>query len=139
MDRWIFVFWKDYLVNATIYGVDRIDKPSRLEGVDGITYCRLDCTDKRSLDDKFKGIEFDIIIDDASHKLVQQKASFEILYPKLKSGGTYVIEDADVDNMNIFKAMNKGAELYDMRELRKGNNRTGRLNNLVVYKKGMHG
>jgi hypothetical protein len=35
----------------------------------------------------------DIIIDDGSHKVSNQQKSFEILFPILKSGGVYVIED----------------------------------------------
>lgn len=36
---------------------------------------------------------FDIIIDDGSHIMSDQQASFEILFPRLNSGGWYVIED----------------------------------------------
>lgn len=36
---------------------------------------------------------FDIIIDDGGHTMNQQIVSFETLFPKLNSGGIYVIED----------------------------------------------
>ena len=36
---------------------------------------------------------FDIIIDDGGHTMNQQVVSFETLFPKMKSGGVYVIED----------------------------------------------
>lgn len=39
------------------------------------------------------GVDFDIIIDDGSHVSAHQIASFEFLFPSLKSGGIYVIED----------------------------------------------
>jgi hypothetical protein len=36
---------------------------------------------------------FDIIIDDGSHRVWHVLASFEVLFPLLKDGGIYVIED----------------------------------------------
>jgi demethylmacrocin O-methyltransferase len=39
------------------------------------------------------GGDYDIIIDDGIHKFEQIKVSFETLYPYLKKGGLYVIED----------------------------------------------
>ena len=36
---------------------------------------------------------FDLIVDDASHLYRPTLASFEVLYPRLRPGGTYVIED----------------------------------------------
>jgi cephalosporin hydroxylase len=35
----------------------------------------------------------DIVIDDASHKQIDQQASFRTLWPHVKQGGVYVIED----------------------------------------------
>ncbi len=37
--------------------------------------------------------ELDLVVDDASHTYEQTKASFEILFPLLKPGGIYSIED----------------------------------------------
>lgn len=37
--------------------------------------------------------DFDIIIDDGGHTMNQQITSFKMLFPHLKSGGIYVIED----------------------------------------------
>ena len=36
---------------------------------------------------------FDIIIDDGGHKMNQQIASFNALWPRLSDGGLYVVED----------------------------------------------
>ena len=37
--------------------------------------------------------QLDLVIDDASHLYTETKKSFEILFPLLKAGGLYVIED----------------------------------------------
>lgn len=39
------------------------------------------------------GGEFDIIIDDGGHTMIQQITSFATLFPFLKSGGIYIVED----------------------------------------------
>jgi Methyltransferase domain len=41
----------------------------------------------------FSGQEIDLIIDDASHLFDLSKKTFEMYFPILKSGGTYVLED----------------------------------------------
>jgi len=55
-----------------------------------------DQTDRKALNkivtDHFKN-DLDMIIDDASHFLGNTRASFEILFPHLRPGGIYVIED----------------------------------------------
>ncbi len=37
---------------------------------------------------------FDLVIDDGSHQMSDQRASFELLYPRLTDGGLYICEDA---------------------------------------------
>lgn len=43
----------------------------------------------------FPGDTFDIVIDDASHAPDEQAALLELYAPRLKPGGTYVVEDID--------------------------------------------
>ena len=45
------------------------------------------------LDVEKKAGPFDIIIDDASHVSMHQIITFETLFPKLKKGGMYIVED----------------------------------------------
>ena len=40
---------------------------------------------------------FDVIIDDGSHKPSDQIKSFEILWPMLSDGGLYIIEDVQCE------------------------------------------
>jgi predicted O-methyltransferase YrrM len=37
--------------------------------------------------------EFDLVIDDASHLLVPTRTSFEVLFPRLRRGGLFILED----------------------------------------------
>jgi cephalosporin hydroxylase len=67
-------------------------------GLDGQikTYWQTDQKDKARLrtivETEFDG-PLDLVIDDASHLYRQTRASFETLFPLLRSGGLYIIED----------------------------------------------
>jgi predicted O-methyltransferase YrrM len=61
----------------TILGVDQSDR----ETVTGIA------------DREFGGEPLDLVIDDASHLLRESTATFEMLFPRLRPGGVYVLED----------------------------------------------
>lgn len=58
-------------------------------GVDQADAARL----RAILDDAFGGEALDLVVDDASHQYAETVASFEVLFPRLRPGGTYVIED----------------------------------------------
>jgi predicted O-methyltransferase YrrM len=47
----------------------------------------------RVLDQDLQGADLDLVIDDASHLYAESRASFEMLYPRLRPGGLYVLED----------------------------------------------
>ena len=129
------MLWDDYLVNAKIYGIDIRSIPKELVVSERIKYIQVDCTNKDELEKEFEGIEFDVIIDDASHKLDHQISAFNILYPKLKVCGTYVIEDVQVHNFPAYKKLNKNAILDDMRHKRREWRRIGKANNLIIITK----
>lgn len=54
--------------------------------------------------EEFHGEPLDLVIDDASHDLAPTRASFEALFPRLRPGGIYVIEDWDAQHQ-IEKAL----------------------------------
>jgi hypothetical protein len=98
-EGWSHLMWHDYFQNAIIYGVDNLADVQNgdlkhLEN-DRIKMFVGDCTDKDFLDESFDGITFDIIIDDASHKIEDQVLSYKHLFPKLCSDGMYFIEDVE--------------------------------------------
>jgi cephalosporin hydroxylase len=64
------------------YGVNQADRARLAEIVDA----------------EFPGQRLDLVVDDASHLYDETKASFEVLYPRLRPGGVFVIEDWTVDH-----------------------------------------
>lgn len=62
----------------------------------------VDQTDRRALTEivgrEIGAAGIDLVIDDASHQLGATRASFEILFPLMRPGGLYVIEDWNADH-----------------------------------------
>lgn len=48
---------------------------------------------------ELSGRHIDLVIDDASHRLAQTRTSFETLFPLMRPGGVYVIEDWNADHL----------------------------------------
>ena len=84
--------WCDYFPKAQIVGVD-ISDFSAFED-ERFRFVRADCGDREQLRKVSElGVQFDIIIDDGSHAAFHQQLTFLELFPLLKAGGFYVIED----------------------------------------------
>ncbi len=84
--------WKDYFRKGQIYAFDIYDKVPLEE--DRIKIFQGDQTDKNFLKELTRSIgDMDIIIDDGSHMNKDIILTFEYLFPKLKDGGIYVVED----------------------------------------------
>jgi predicted O-methyltransferase YrrM len=49
--------------------------------------------------DELRGRPVDLVVDDASHLLAPTRASFEVLFPLLREGGLYIIEDWNWDHI----------------------------------------
>jgi 8-demethyl-8-alpha-L-rhamnosyltetracenomycin-C 2'-O-methyltransferase len=86
--------WRDYFEFATIVGLDNETKNLKLG--DRVTICRGSQSDAECLTslNSERG-PFDIIIDDGSHRPEDQFTSFTTLFPLMKPGGIYVIEDLE--------------------------------------------
>jgi predicted O-methyltransferase YrrM len=74
-------------------GLDEIVRP--YYGVDQADTARL----TEIVDLEFGDEPLDLVIDDASHQIVETRASFEALFPRVRPGGTYVIEDWSNDHV----------------------------------------
>ena len=66
------------------YGVDQSDRVRLTEIVDA----------------EFDGELLDLVLDDASHEYLPTRTSFEVLFPRLRPGGVFVIEDWTTDHTN---------------------------------------
>ena len=83
--------WKEYFPNAVeIIGIDVDERCKKFESGNVRVYIG-DQEDIAFLD-SIPGL-FDVIIDDGGHTMTQQQTSFHRMFPKLKDGGIYVIED----------------------------------------------
>jgi hypothetical protein len=86
--------WRSYLPNATIYGVDIYEK--RFDPEPRLVTLQADQSDPASLRRIFDTCAtFDVIVDDGSHVGSDIITSFSVLFPSLRVGGLYVIEDLE--------------------------------------------
>jgi len=86
--------WRNYFgPEATIFGIDI--EPACAERFDPPNQVRIGSQDDpaflRSVVGEMGGL--DIVLDDGSHIAPHQDASFRVLFPLLKAGGLYIIED----------------------------------------------
>jgi len=79
--------WKEYFPNANVYGVDVIDVVPEEYRKDTVTRIVSDIKDWKN------DIEWDIVIDDGSHYLLDVAYVFATYVLRLKPGGVIVIED----------------------------------------------
>jgi hypothetical protein len=94
--------WQAYFPRASVYGVD-INEAKRFEN-DRVKTCIADQSKRDQLKkclDKFGG-QFDLLIDDGGHSMEQQQVSFGFLFPYVKPGGFYSIEDLHTSMPNIY-------------------------------------
>lgn len=106
--------WHKYFTDANIIGIDRspVNYTSSSKNITVIQ-------GKSSRLDTFKTIKnVDIVIDDGSHKVYDQIATYNILYPRLNPNGIYIIEDIrNIDeSKNNFLSLNKNAIIFDYRK-----------------------
>ena len=110
--------WHDYFSNATIYGIDK--RPAWKNIGNYNNRCKVITGNSNDIS-TYKEIpnDIDIVIDDGSHKLVDQIKSFGILFPKLKKGGLYIIEDiGSIDEVKkTFLDLHSSAKIYDFRNI----------------------
>jgi SAM-dependent methyltransferase len=84
--------WQEYFPNAKLYGVD-ISDFSAFE-TDRFKFVRADAGDEKQLQKVVDlAVPFDVIIDDGSHAPFHQQRAFLSLFPALRPGGLFIIED----------------------------------------------
>lgn len=86
--------WLEWLPNTTIYGFDIKDCAPDLKKNDRFKFLIGDQSNIEDLDKLKDSIPYcDVIIDDGSHFSRHQLLTLGTLWPKLKHGGYYFIED----------------------------------------------
>jgi cephalosporin hydroxylase len=86
--------WRDYFTNANIYGID-VDKNTMFEEDRIKTYCS-NSMDKDTMDNILSKLpQFDMAVDDGLHTMEANLETLKIVFPYLKNGGIYVIEDVN--------------------------------------------
>lgn len=84
--------WKHYFRRGLIYGLDIFEKTGVAES--RVNVLQGDQGDEKFLDTMARELgPFDIIIDDGSHISHHIIASFNALFPHVRPGGLYVVED----------------------------------------------
>lgn len=88
------LMWTDYFSKATIHGAD-ISPASEgcVNYSDRIKFHLLDQRDRAQLKNMEQFSPFDFIIDDGNHWWMEQILTFETLFPYVRKGGIYIVED----------------------------------------------
>jgi len=127
--------WRDYFLNANIYGAD-IDK-NILKNEDRIKTYYVDQTNPDTIDKMFNeiGVDyFDVILEDGLHEFNANICFFENSIKYLSPSGTYIIEDVYYKDqekfINYFKKLNYNFAVIDIYHQRNIAN-----NCLIVIKK----
>ena len=96
--------WADYFVNATIYGAD-IDESSVICETysNRIKFQLIDQRDEAQLKNLEQFSPFDLIIDDGNHRWMEQILTFNTLFPYVRKGGIYIVEDTVTSYWKMYK------------------------------------
>jgi len=101
--------WQKYFDNCHVFGLDpngahsKNSSPLSDDGKSEISVYIGKQQDVKLLDKivEHAGGSIDVIIDDASHGMMEQQTSFFHLFPKLSPGGLYFIEDLQTSFMKV--------------------------------------
>ena len=83
--------WRDFFPGALIFGMDRDLAPYQSEDTDRIMVFAGDQTNRTEM--AYIEGPLDLIVDDGGHSMDQQQISLAALFPKLRPGGLYILED----------------------------------------------
>jgi hypothetical protein len=105
------LMWAAYFSKGMVYGIDIQDKTSLSRGRIKVLQCSQ--TDRARLNEVGDAYgPFDFIVDDGSHINSHQIESFRILWPFVKNGGTYIIEDVQTSYWPAFGGGHFGSHDY---------------------------
>ncbi len=120
--------WEQYF-KGIVFGIDCDElphgglqdlRPMIAEGTHNIFI--MDGTSKADIEKNFKGVKFDVIIDDGSHNLDHQLESYKHFKSHIAKGGIYIIEDIQNIDANREAFLNidpsKKVEILDRRAIK---------------------
>jgi hypothetical protein len=96
MDLWAdlaqktLTMWRDFLPKARITALDRADAGP--QAMPGVTYARIDLDSPPDIAAAVPDAAH-VVIDDATHASHHQQNGLRALFPKLATGGLYIVED----------------------------------------------
>ena len=86
--------WEEYFKNADLHFIDiTFQNIKHFSNRSHYHLCDQENPESLQAFIQKTGGDFDLIIDDGGHTMKQQITSFVTLFPYLKSGGIYIIED----------------------------------------------
>lgn len=102
--------WREWMPQAWVFGIDIAPEVAERDEHVFIG----DQADERFLIEVLaKTGPPDIVIDDGGHMSSQMIASFRTLFPRLRAGGLYVVEDTHCFHSPTYNDREKGASAYD--------------------------
>lgn len=105
------LMWAAYFQKGSIYGIDVVDKTALSRGRIKVFQCSQ--VDRERLTALAREIgPFDFVIDDGSHMNRHQIETFRILWPFVKDGGAYVVEDVQTSYWPMFGGGVFGSPAY---------------------------
>lgn len=126
--------WREIFPNATIVGLD-IGPSEHCPRLDRLEIHQGDRRDYNAVMNCVRGRKFDLIIDNASHKIGDQLTSLFWLWPHVALGGKYVIEEFDVDGGRGPSANRDLIQLFKSAEMIDTIDATGGIEPLLVLRK----
>lgn len=96
--------WVDYFSKATIHGADISGASKICESYSNrIKFHLLDQSKEAQLKNLEQFSPFDLIIDDGNHFWLEQILTFNTLFPYIKKGGIYIVEDTTTSYWKEYK------------------------------------
>jgi hypothetical protein len=95
--------WRDYFPHAIVHGIDILDtSPLNSDTIKTHIANQANRTQLQAVV-AASGGDFDIIVDDGGHTMIQQQVSFGFLFKHVRPGGYYVIEDVNTSIYALYR------------------------------------
>lgn len=119
--------WQEYLPEAKVIGFDIDTSRVKFE----VDARRIDATNGHQIKTSIHNASFDVIIDDGSHRVYDQMASFDLLFSAVNTGGLYIIEDVQGPDAlrlltDYIEKRTKDYSVYDFRGVK------GRYDDILI-------